>query len=262
MHDRMACLGTLKGELMVDPTDIAVGDLFSEIRSTRGFEEIAMQIQSAIFSGKLKVGARLPNERELGDVFGVSRTTLREALRLLEMLGIIEVRRGAAGGSYIVEPGPERAGLLLGAFIHFRHATSQDLNEFRETFEAETASWAAQRATAAECQSLFDIVKQIGEVKASGSWEKFVDLDLRFHVKIAQASKNQIRLAIMQGIHEVFRNSSLAIAGLDTPAWRDQQESEISAIATAIAGHQPEEARRLMRHHVLSNVTLTSDGQS
>ena len=244
----------------MEPTDVAASQIFSEIRSTRGFEEIAMQIQSAIYSGKLKVGDRLPNERELGEVFGVSRTTLREALRLLEALGTIEVRRGAAGGSFVVEPAPERAGLLLGAFIHFRHATSQDLNEFRETFEAETASWAAQRATSAESVVLLKIVDQLHEVRESGSWDEFVEIDLRFHLKVAEASKNQIRLAIMQGIHEVFRNSSLAIAKADSPTWRRQQESEIAAIARAIAEHRPEEARRLMRQHVLSNLRLSSNG--
>jgi DNA-binding FadR family transcriptional regulator len=240
---------------VVDSADMRLGDLFSEVRPTRGFEEIAMQIQSAVYAGKLNVGDRLPNERDLGEIFGVSRATLREALRLLEALGVIEVRRGATGGAFIVEPAPERAGLLLGSFIHFRHATSEDLNEFRETFEAETASWAAQRATSEECQDLLALVDQIRQIRDAGSWEAFVDLDLKFHFKIAQMSKNKIRIAIMQGIHEVFRKSSLAIAQADSPLWRRQQEAEISAVAQAIVEHRPDDARRLMRSHVASNVT-------
>ncbi|NMP21415.1 FadR/GntR family transcriptional regulator [Sulfobacillus harzensis] len=230
--------------------------LFREIRSTRGFEEIAMQIQTAVFSGKLKVGDRLPNERDLGEIFGVSRATLREALRLLEALGVVEVRRGAQGGTFIVEPGPERAGLLLGAFIHFRHATSEDLNEFRGTFEAETASWAARRATREESQGLYELLEELRRVGPTGTWDAFVDLDLKIHFKIAEISKNQIRIAIMQGIHEVFRRSSLAIARNDSPGWRDQQEKEIGEVIQAIAEHRHDDARQLMQHHVLSNIAV------
>ncbi len=243
----------------MEPTEIFPGSLFSEVKPTRGFEEVAMQIQSAVYSGKLKVGDRLPNERELGEVFGVSRATLREAFRLLEALGVIEVRRGTYGGAFIVEPAPERAGMLLGSFIHFRHATSQDLNEFRESFEAETAFWAAQRATPAQCREMSAMVEELERIKSSGSWNEFVDLDLRFHMKVAEASGNQIRIAIMQGIHEVFRRSSLAIAVADSPEWRAQQFAEISALTQAILEHRSDDARHLMREHVMSNVAKRPD---
>lgn len=242
----------------MEPFDIAGRQLFSEVRPTRGFEEVALQIQSALYAGKLKVGDRLPNERDLGEIFGVSRATLREAFRLLETLGVIEVRRGTHGGAFIVEPGAEQAGMLLGAFIHFRHATSHDLNEFRESFEAGTASWAAQRATPEECRTLQDLVSQLKSIEESGTWDDFVEIDLQFHMKIAEASKNQIYLAIMQGIHEVFRNSALAIANHDSPVWRAQQVAEIAALADAIGRHDPAEARSLMSAHVASNLAKRS----
>jgi GntR family transcriptional repressor for pyruvate dehydrogenase complex len=218
-----------------------------------------MQVQTAVYSGKLKVGDRLPNERDLGEIFGVSRATLREGLRLLEALGVVEVRRGAQGGTFIAEPGPERAGMLLGAFIHFRHATSADLTEFRETFEAETASWAARRATDAECEELRARLLELDAIAASGSWDEFVDIDLKIHFKMAEMSKNQIRIAIMQGIHEVFRNSSLAIRRNDSRAWRAQQQSEITAVVQAVINRQTDQARELMRRHVLSNVTVVDN---
>jgi GntR family transcriptional repressor for pyruvate dehydrogenase complex len=229
--------------------------IFSEVRPTRGFEEIAMQIQSAVYAGQLKVGDRLPNERELGEIFGVSRATLREALRLLEAFGVLEVRRGASGGAFIVEPGPERAGMLLGAFIHFRHATSEDLNEFRGTFEAETAYWAALRCTPDEARELFALVDELKPVAANANWDHFVDLDLKIHFKVAEVSKNQIRIAIMQGIHEVFRNSALAIDRRDEPEWRTLQALQVDEIAQAIARRDGEAARTLMRTHVMSNVS-------
>lgn len=238
-----------------DFRDVLVGDMFSEVKPTRGFEEIAFQIQSAVYSGKLKIGDRLPNERELGQVFGVSRATLREAFRLLEAVGVLEVRRGTRGGAFIIEPQPERAGMLLGSFIHFRDATSADLTEFRETFEAETAYWAAKRATKDECERLEKLVSALEALPDTGSWDRFVDLDLQFHLAVAEASKNQIRVAIMLGIHEVFRKSSLAIATLDGPQWRNQQVQEVRALLQAIEEQRAGDARQLMRQHVLSNVT-------
>lgn len=216
-----------------------------------------MQIQAALYAGKLKVGDRLPNERQLGEIFGVSRATLREALRLLEALGIVEVKRGATGGAFIATPGAEHAGMLLSSFIHFRHATSQDLNEFRETFEAETASSAAERITEAETESLRELVAEFKNLEGDAPWGAFVDIDLRFHMRVAELSKNQIRIAIMQGIHNVFRNSSLAIEKADSPLWRSQQKAEIAAVADAITQRRPLEARQLMQAHVKSNLQLT-----
>lgn len=215
-----------------------------------------MQIQAALYAGKLKVGDRLPNERHLGEIFGVSRATLREALRLLEALGIVEVRRGATGGAFIATPVAEHAGMLLSSFIHFRHATSQDLNEFRETFEAETAFSAAERITEDETGPLWDLVTEFKNLNDNSSWGAFVDIDLKFHMRVAELSKNQIRIAIMQGIHNVFRNSSLAIEKADSPTWRTQQKAEIAAVADAIAQHRPMEARQLMQAHVKSNIQL------
>ena len=239
----------------MDSREIRAHQLFSEIKPTRGFEEIALQIQSAIYAGKLKVGDRLPNERDLGQLFGVSRATLREAFRLLEAIGVLEVRRGTRGGAFIVAPAPERAGMLLGSFIHFRDATSRDLTEFRETFEAETAFWAAERVTAEESQRLEEIVQQISDTASALSWDRFVEFDLQFHQAVAEASKNQIRVAIMLGIHEVFRKSALAIEALDGPAWRAQQIQEIREIADAVRAHRADDAQGLMRRHVQSNVT-------
>jgi len=243
----------------VDSREVRAEQLFSEIKPTRGFEEIALQIQSAIYAGKLHVGDRLPNERDLGQLFGVSRATLREAFRLLEAMGVLEVRRGTHGGAFIVAPAPERAGMLLGSFIHFRDATSQDLTEFRETFEAETAFWAAERATSDECTQLAELVRLVSKTSDAGSWDRFVDLDLQFHQTVAQASKNQLRVAIMLGIHEVFRKSALAIVKLDSPEWRAQQIAEIRDLADAICEHRSNDARRLMRLHVLSNVTKSQN---
>src|SRR5947207_259362 len=82
----------------------AEGDLFSRVTVARASSSIADQIRAAIVGGQLKEGARLPPERELAEQFGVSRVTVRDALRALEAMGLIEVRVGARGGAFITVP--------------------------------------------------------------------------------------------------------------------------------------------------------------
>src|SRR5438105_1711206 len=87
--------------------------VFRAVRQVRSFEDITLQIEAAIAGGQLNAGDRLPNERELSAVFGVSRPTVREALRVLEGAGVISIRRGGSGGIFVAEPGPERVARAL-----------------------------------------------------------------------------------------------------------------------------------------------------
>ena len=88
---------------------------FRAIRSARAFEEIAGQIRAELAAGRLKVGSRLPSERALSEQFGVSRNTLREALRSLEHGGLIRLQKGAAGGAFISEVQGDEAPLTGGS---------------------------------------------------------------------------------------------------------------------------------------------------
>src|SRR4051812_49660109 len=86
--------------------------LFVPAQRVRSFDHIVGQIRDAISSGGIQPGERLPSERDLGVAFGVSRTTLREALRALEAQGVIEIRTGSRGGAFVAESGSD---LLAGA---------------------------------------------------------------------------------------------------------------------------------------------------
>ncbi|MDQ0418141.1 GntR family transcriptional repressor for pyruvate dehydrogenase complex [Croceifilum oryzae] len=230
---------------------------FSEVRPGRGFEDIAMQIKEAILQGHLKDGDRLPNERELGSLFGVSRPTVREAIRSLEAIGVVEVRRGVYGGIFVAEPKPDHVGKALAALLRFRGATISELVEFRQTFEAETAYWAAQRATTQQIEQLVTIANKLMEVAHSSQvpWEKFIELDLAFHEEVAQASHNQIRVAIMLAIHGVLRKTSLMLEKVDDVAWREQQASDLIEIAEAIREKKAELAQERMSNHIERNIS-------
>lgn len=230
--------------------------IFSAARQIRGFEDVAEQIQEAISNGSLNPGDRLPNERDLAVVFNVSRATLREAIRSLEGAGIVEVSRGKSGGTFITDSKSTHLSKAFNALIRFRGATIEDLSEFRGSFEAETAFWAAKRRTDEDVTELLRILELYKNEAENGSWEKLVELDVSFHNQIAIASKNSIREAIMFGINEVFNKASLMLAEVADQQYRKIALEELNMIAAAIISQDPEKAHRAMSEHVKRNTEI------
>jgi GntR family transcriptional regulator, transcriptional repressor for pyruvate dehydrogenase complex len=234
------------------PTTRETSRLFTEVKRPRSSDDIVTQIQDAIIERRLKSGDRLPNERDLCGVFGVSRPTLREGLRTLEVLGVIEIRPGAAGGIFVSEPQGDHLGAALGALLRFRHATVTDLAEFRVSFEGETARWAARRADDGDVTRLTELADQFTELAKDTElpWRVLVEIDLAFHEALAEASKNAVRVGIMLGIHRALHDASSSLAHYASPAVRRRIGTELSQIAAAVAAHDPTKAVRLTRRHV------------
>jgi DNA-binding FadR family transcriptional regulator len=244
---------------------VNVDDIFTPAKRTRSFEAVVAQIRAAIIERKLAPGQRLPQERELSRLFDVSRSTLREALRALEALGVVEVRPGAAGGAFVAEPGGDQVGLALEALIHFSDATARDLAEFRDSFESETARWAAARATDQEIEALRAVVSEFrrlaDEEVDDVPWPVLAELDAQFHDAVAQASHNQVRVAIMLGIHRALYRSSTTLAPLMDRATRRSIARELDGITNAITAHDTGLARQRMRRHVKKFATLEVEVQ-
>lgn len=119
------------------------GPPFVRVRRVRSFDDVVEQVRRSIADGAIGAGERLPSERELAEQFGVSRATLREALRALEALGILEIRLGARGGAYALEQSGDK---LIAAFrdVFAGEAVLHpaDTRLFRATFHADNATWA------------------------------------------------------------------------------------------------------------------------
>ena len=243
------------------PTARQTSGLFTEVKRPRSSDDIVTQIQDAIIEGRVKSGDRLPNERDLCVVFGVSRPTLREALRTLEVLGVIEIRPGAAGGIFVSEPQGDHVGAALGALLRFRHATVTDLAEFRESFEGETARWAARRADKGDVARLTELADRFSELAKDAElpWRVLVEIDLAFHQALAEASKNAVRVGIMLGIHRALHDASSSLADLASPAVRRRIGTELRQIAGAIAAQDSVKAVRLTRRHVKKFSELERD---
>jgi GntR family transcriptional repressor for pyruvate dehydrogenase complex len=212
---------------------------------TNARADVLEQLREAILSGRIRPGDRLPGERQLCESFGVGRPTLREALRSLEAIGMIEVRPGKGGGSYAVTPSESTVGDALSALLSLRGASPEDLAEFRVDFEGENAAWAARCADAADISALQAIVAEAGAVADDPAGRgRLARIDVRWHEALARATKNRLRIGIALGIHDALVRPAAADEHLGTiPA-------DIAGITAAIAAGDAETARLLMRDHI------------
>jgi len=154
------------------------------------YQLLADQLRAQITSGALRPGDRLPTEPELCARSGVSRSTVREALRLLASQHLIVTTRGMAGGSFVAEPSPARLGDLLSTGLNLLMAagtvTAEQWFEVRETFEVPAAGLAARRRTDAHLaeldETLFD--------PDSAGLDVIMPAHRRFHRRLAEATGN------------------------------------------------------------------------
>lgn len=234
------------------PVSAKTASLFTAVRRTRSSDDVVGQIRQAILEDRLKTGDRLPSERELCRMFDVSRGTLREGLRTLEALGVIAIRPGAAGGIFVSEPQGDQVGAALEALMRFRRVTVDELAEFRVSFEGESAHWAAVRATGEDVERLLELARRFAELAGDEmiGWPVFVALDLDFHLAIAEASKNQVRVAIMLGIHRALSEASGSLSEQTTGPMRKSIARELHGIADAVRQHDAALAATRMRRHV------------
>ncbi|PKM90373.1 MAG: hypothetical protein CVU87_02535 [Firmicutes bacterium HGW-Firmicutes-12] len=223
---------------------------FHKAAPTRTFQDIARQIEEAIISGELKPHDRLPSERELQQLFGVGRASVREAVRILESNGMLEVRTGAVSGGIFVKPlttsttvdGLQRLFLL-------EQISEKELIEYRVAIESITVYWAARRATDEDIQEIEQIIEVMEE---ESNWKQFHDADLEFHLAVARAGKNRINVLVMLAIrHTLLRIMQEAFANImELTQVREALIEEHKRILLMIKTKDEQEAKRLMTEHI------------
>ena len=219
----------------------------------RSFDHIVGQIRDAIASGGIAPGERLPSERDLGATFGVSRTTLREALRALEAQGVLEIRTGSRGGAFVAEPSSELVAGALGNLLRFRSATARELAEFRVPFEAENAAWAARRADpgrAGRARAHRRRRRSAARMTTAVPWADVAALEVRFHDAVARATGNSVRAAIMSAILDALERAFIAVPVPPGSPLRAELAPELRTIVDAIHAGDDEAAAAAMWAHV------------
>ncbi|MCG8333077.1 MAG: FadR family transcriptional regulator [Proteobacteria bacterium] len=228
-----------------------MAQLFRKAKQNRIFQDVVEQIQDVILDGKIKPGEKLPSERELGEMLGTSRGTLREALRILEQKGLIEIRLGVNGGAIVKETTWEQMSETLALLIRSQSVSLQHLAEFREDVEEIVASLAAERASKEDIKDLNRLIKEAEKFYKKGvsHWDKFVRVDEKIHMGLARISRNPIYSFILETIHaniDKYYDRYLAVGDSEL----EENYRDLSEIVKAVEGKKATEAGSLAREHV------------
>jgi GntR family transcriptional repressor for pyruvate dehydrogenase complex len=230
------------------------------VESRRAFEEILHQLEQAIVAGHIAAGDRLPPERELADRFRVSRTSVREALRVLEALGVVRVRRGADNGATLLEE-PGNAFVHLFNFqLALEHISVASLVEFRTLIESWAAATVARRHGAEVAPELERLVAQMGRRGVDPA--AFHELDAAFHLELVRAAGNELVTLVLEGARSAIARvmlEAITSAG-DWPATQRRLVREHRAVCSAIRERRPEEAAKLIEKHIRDFYDAHLDG--
>ncbi|HHT02481.1 MAG TPA: FadR family transcriptional regulator [Firmicutes bacterium] len=204
-------------------------------------DAIVEQIETLIAQGELKEGQKLPSERELAEEFSVGRASVREALKVLESLGLV---KRTSQGTFVENSSPSLVAQPFARRLLLRRHTVHELIEARRTIEEDLAQLAAQRADEQDICNLEEAVHAMDE----DSGQKWVEAEVYFHSTLAEAAHNRI----LSDVFEIVRNLMLSLADGDFegPGKRELSKQEHLALIEAIKERDPEAARRLMAKHL------------
>lgn len=221
-------------------------EMFSPVNVDRVSQVIVDQIKLLIRGGRLKPGDRLPNERELGQRFGVSRVTVREALRVLEASGLVTVRVGAHGGAFLTSPSTELLGQGLADLISLAPMTAADVTEARIIVELGLLPLAIQRATDEDFADLFAMVDQAEKALAEGTYT--AEMSAAFHVRVGECTHNPAIAMLLESFHGPMR-MSLEESHVAAPMSK-RGVSEHRKLAEAMRKRDLDAARAVMSTHL------------
>ncbi|WP_329213840.1 FCD domain-containing protein [Streptomyces sp. NBC_01485] len=203
---------------------------------------VVRHLRRAIHLYEFPAGSKLPSERDLAAQLGVSRATLREALRTLEGAGYVEVRRGAAGGNFVLD----RTASIdeVRRWFADQGDDIEAIFDFRATVESLAARRAAARADSTLVAELRELNDRMSRTTDVG---EFRQADQRFHMRIAEAAEAEL---LRNAVEEARAALFLPYKLLDLQTMRSRSVPEHHAIVDALAKHAPADAAHLMDQHV------------
>jgi GntR family transcriptional repressor for pyruvate dehydrogenase complex len=228
-------------------------ELFAPVETGRMSGAIVEQIRDLIRSGHLKPGQRLPSERELAERFKVSRVTVRDALRALETMGLVDIRVGAAGGAFLTAPSTAIVGEGIRNMLMTGVISPEHVAEVRLIIELGIVRLAIARASEDDIERLKDICARSEAALDAGAYETI--LSTEFHTCLAHAAHNPA----IEMVADLFRGP-LSMAGVrakDPPALSHEMSvREHVSLLDAITAGDLGEARRVMAKHLLRKTNV------
>ncbi|PYX35750.1 MAG: FadR family transcriptional regulator [Acidobacteria bacterium] len=214
---------------------------FEAIRRSKVYEEVAKQLERLILK-KLQPGDKLPAERELAEMFGVSRSSIRDAIRSLELVGLVEPRQGA--GTVVREVSAES--LVNPLTIVLARQQVSELLDFRKMLEPPLAARAATHASIEDITEMEEILRRQDDKLRRG--ELAIEEDSEFHYNVAMASDNSVVLKVLDVLMDLLRETrerALQVEGRPQKSLAGHRR-----ILMAIKRRDPAAAEDAMRRHI------------
>jgi len=219
---------------------------FGPVRSTRLFEEICDQIRGQLSLGKIGPGDKLPPERDLADQFGVSRAAVREALRTLEVSGLIELRKGPKGGAFMLEEGAP----LTQSFenmLDLGRIPLRDLTEARILITEVVVRLACERGREQDFAAIEKDINRVEAAFARGEGYKNLNVITEFYDLLALATRNQMLRFLTHGIAQVLSG----LIRSKHPAPIDDLVERRREILASLRARDADAAKKLLTNHLI-----------
>jgi len=226
--------------------------VFRPAVSARALDSVVAQVEAAVIAGDLAPGDRLPAERELQSLLGISRNTLREALRALEQKGLLEIRTGHKGGAFVKALGADPMADHLAMFVRSRQVTLAHMAEFRQDIEGLLAERAAAQADADQAARLRAMVAEAGSLCEAGieAWDAFMAVDRRIHLLVAEAAGNPLHSLFLETVHHNVHRHNVGRYLNRSADYMAACLEDLAALAAAVAAGDGARARKIAVAHV------------
>lgn len=180
--------------------------LFQPVRTRRGFEAVCDRIRAQLVSGELKPGDRLPGERELAERYGIGRSAARDALRSLEVAGVVEARKGLHGGFFIRQAASAQLAQTMQDMVSLAQASIDSLTEARVEITCVAVRLACGRATEEEFDAIQQDIDLHADLFRAGQGSRNTRSVIEFYRLIAQATHNPLIVLMVDALSEVVRD--------------------------------------------------------
>lgn len=237
---------------------MSITPLLSPVDDTRMSSQIVAQLVGLIREGRLTPGDRLPPERELATTFGVSRVTVRDALRTLDVMGLLDIRVGSTGGAFVTTPSPEVVGNNLANILMMRSFDLDHIAETRLVLELGIFDLVAARVTAADIEALRDVCRRTRATWEAGDYD--TSLSFEFHHTLAQAAHNPALAMLAESFSGPLSMVALRGKEVRSDAHRRTVE-EHEGIVEGLAAGDVDHARELLIVHLLRGRQITDTAQ-
>lgn len=180
------------------------GSVFAPVRPQRAFDQIIAQIRAMLQTGQLRPGDRLPPERTLAEQMKVSRNTVREAIRMLEISGLVTVKPGQGGGAFVARPDSSVVARQLSDALQLTDLSLGDITEARLWIETIAVRIACERMTPEDLAALEANVDLAQKLAEEGDWARRADVHIEFHKLLVAATQNPLLTFLMNSVLDLL----------------------------------------------------------